>query len=304
MRAPLLPRPAASPRPWAGTRLGDGVGERWLAGPGSLVETADGTRTLDELAAEHGEALVGARAMALLGARFPLLTKLIDAADWLSLQVHPDDALAVALHGEGSVGKAEAWLVLDAEPGRTLITGPAAGFSADALRERIAAGTLGRDGCIERPAIPGDTFMLHAGTLHAVGAGIFLFEIEQPSDLTYRVSDWGRPAVPGRSLHVTESLRAVDPGAHAVPAGGDWRLEGGALRVPQFVLELVRGDAYRAPAGGSVEVVTPLRGEATLMGDGWSVPLPTFGTAVVPAAVDAYRIEAAPEAVIAVGSIP
>ena len=96
---PAAPRrpSRASLRPWAGNRLGDGVGELWLAGPASIVELANGSSpTLDALAAEAGPALVGAAGIAALGPRFPLLAKLIDAADWLSLQVHPDDELARA----------------------------------------------------------------------------------------------------------------------------------------------------------------------------------------------------------------
>ncbi len=80
------------------------------------MATDQGDRTLDDLAAELGEALVGRRGMALLGARFPLIVKLIDAGDWLSLQVHPDDALARELYGPDAVGKAEAWLVIEADP--------------------------------------------------------------------------------------------------------------------------------------------------------------------------------------------
>jgi len=128
LATPLRPRPEPSVRPWAGSRLaapGARVGELWLAGPASVVEIGAGEAcTLDELAASAGEALVGSRAMALLGPRFPLLVKLIDAAEWLSLQVHPSDEIARELYGAGAVGKTEAWLVLDVEPGATLVTGP------------------------------------------------------------------------------------------------------------------------------------------------------------------------------------
>src|SRR6266568_8476912 len=97
---PLRPVASASPRPWAGSRLGPGIGERWLAGPDSVVRLGDGLEpTLDALAAACGEALVGSLGMARLGARFPMLVKLIDAADWLSLQVHPTDEVARRLDG-------------------------------------------------------------------------------------------------------------------------------------------------------------------------------------------------------------
>ena len=97
---PLRPIPAPSVRPWAGARLGAvgaSVGELWLAGPASVVDTGEGPTTLDELAAASGAAFLGDAVVGLLGPRFPLIVKLIDAAEWLSLQVHPDDALAAEL---------------------------------------------------------------------------------------------------------------------------------------------------------------------------------------------------------------
>lgn len=307
-RLPLRPVPAPSVRPWAGTRLGSAdehIGELWLCGPDSVVTAPDGDRTLDDLAAELGEALVGRRGMALLGARFPLLTKLIDAADWLSLQVHPDDALARELYGEDAVGKAEAWLVLDADPGAELVTGPADGLADGALLASIEAGTTSHEHCHRSPAVVGETLMLHTGTLHAIGAGTFVFEIEQPSDITFRISDWGRPT--GRQLHRAEAVRTVDAARHAVPAGSAFRLDGGALEVPQFRLELpdvTAGAVRREPGGESLEVVTALRGTLRLAGDGWSETLATYETLVVPAAAAAYTIEGGPDAIAAVGLLP
>ncbi len=307
-RLPLRPVPAPSVRPWAGSRLapaGEHIGELWLCGPDSRVVTSHGDRTLDGLAADLGEALVGSRGMALLGARFPLLAKLIDAADWLSLQVHPDDALARELYGEDAVGKAEAWLVLEAEPGAELVTGPAEDLADGALLASIEAGTTSHEHCHRSPAVAGQTLMLHTGTLHAIGAGTFVFEIEQPSDITFRISDWGRPT--GRQLHRAEALRTVDPARHAVPAGSGFRLDGGALVVPQFRLELpdVSGGAVRRqPGGETLEVVTALRGTLRLSGDAWSETLATFETLVVPASAAAYTIEGGPGAIAAVGSIP
>ncbi len=217
---PLRPLPSLSPRPWAGERLGEGIGERWLAGPASQVRLADGvTTTLEALAADAGQALVGELGLVLLGRRFPLLAKLIDAAEWLSLQVHPTDALAMTLYGPAAVGKSEAWVVLAADPGTVLVTGPRRDLDAAAVRAAIAGGTMGRGDCDLREARAGDLLHLPAGTLHAVGAGAFVYEIEQPSDLTFRISDWGRPPSAGRPLHRDEALRAVDPSLHARAAG-------------------------------------------------------------------------------------
>ena len=307
-RLPLRPVPAPSVRPWAGSRLAaaeEHVGELWLCGPDSVVEVPGGDRTLDDLAAELGGALVGRRGMALLGARFPLLTKLIDAADWLSLQVHPDDALARDLYGEDAVGKAEAWLVLEADPGAELVTGPADGLADGALLASIEAGTTSHEHCRRSRAVAGQTLLLQTGTLHAIGAGTFIYEIEQPSDLTFRISDWGRPT--GRQLHRAEAMRAVDPARHALPAGSGFGLDGGALEVPQFRLELpdvTGGPVRREPGDESLEVVTALRGTLRLGGDGWSETLATYETLVVPAAAAAYLVEGGPDSIAAVGRIP
>lgn len=298
-----------SERPWAGRRLGGRgghIGELWLAGPASLVKTPDGPLALDALAARHGAALVGERGMARYGARFPLLAKLIDAAERLSLQVHPTDALARQLYGPDAVGKAEAWLVLEAEEGAMLVTGPRRDLGEAELRAAVASGRLGQSGCEERPAIPGEAFMLRPGTLHAIGAGVFLYEIEEPSDLTFRISDWGRPPIPGRSLHPTEALLAIDPSAHAEPAGSGWRLDGGVLDEPELRLELVTGPApvTREPAGRTLEVLTVVRGSVEVAGDGWSEHLATRGTLVVPAEEPGYTITGSDDAVVCVGSLP
>jgi mannose-6-phosphate isomerase len=308
MDRPLRPNPAASSRPWAGTRLGPpaGTGELWLAGPDLTVDTAAGAMTLDAVAEVAGESFLGTGPMRLLGARFPLIVKLIDAGDWLSLQVHPGDALATELYGQRAVGKAEAWLVLDGEPDARLITGPGRDLETAALRARIAAGTLAREDCEERPAVAGETLLLAAGTLHAIGTGAFIYEIEQPSDITFRISDWGRPPVPGRALHSAESLRAVRPEAHAVPAGHDWALDGGALTVREFRLEIehVNGGITRRPAGASLEVLTAIRGLIDVVGDGWALSLMPWETVVLPASIEAYELSGSADALACVGSVP
>ena len=302
----LRPVPSPSVRPWAGTRLGpaeDRTGELWLAGPDSVVVTPAGDRTLDALARERREALVGDRGMALLGPRFPLLAKLIDAGDWLSLQVHPDDALARDLYGPEAVGKAEAWLVIDADPGAELVTGPADEVAPEALLDAVAAGSADHRHCRHSPARAGDALMLHPGTLHAIGRGTLVYEIEQPSDITFRISDWGRP---GRELHVAASLRAIRPTQHAEAVGSGFRLDGGALTVREFRLELpdLSGPIGRAPAGRSCEIVTAIRGILRLEGEGWTETLAPYETIVVPAAVERYRIDGPADGVACVASLP
>ena len=304
---PLRPLPVASKRPWAGGRLGDGIGELWLAGPNSLVDTGDGSPvTLDALAGELGAALIGSDGFARLGARFPLLCKVIDADAWLSLQVHPTDEMAVSLFGPDAVGKNESWVVLDAAPGATLITGPSRSIDDLQLREMIGDRTMGRAQCEERQGRPGDSWFVPAGTIHAIGAGLLVFEMEQPSDLTFQISDWGRPATAARPIHTSEALRAVHPRSHAIPSGFAFRLDGGEVRAPGFRLELLSQSALerRAPEGRTVEIVTALRGRTLAAGDGWREILEPYETLVVPASMPPYTIEPEPDAVAAVGTIP
>jgi len=299
--------PAASVRPWAGKRLaahGQDIGELWLAGPGSVVVDRDGgPATLDGLASTLGEAFVGEAAMERYGARFPLLAKLIDAADWLSLQVHPDDALARELVGPDAVGKTEAWVVLDAAAGAELIVGAADGVSEAELRGAIARGTAGRVECRVQPAIAGDVLLIRAGTLHAIGGGTFLYELQQPSDLTFRVSDWGRT---GRQVHVEPSLRALVAGAVAEPRGRDFRVDDGGLEVPELRLELLSTAerAERRSSGRSLAVVTALRGSVTARGEGWAETLRPFETLVVPAALAAWSLDGASDGLAAIGTLP
>jgi mannose-6-phosphate isomerase len=307
---PLRPVPRPSVRPWAGDRLGEAgthVGELWLAGPDSVVaDRAGGRVTLDQLAASGGEAFVGARAMHLLGPRFPLLVKVIDAADWLSLQVHPSDTLAAELLGPDALGKTEAWVVLDAAPDAVLVTGPRRDLTETKLRRAIRRGEMDRSHCETRPAVPGEALLLPAGTVHAIGAGAFVYEIEQPSDITFRISDWGRPASTERPLHVAEALRSVRPESHALPVGHEWRLEGGALAMREFQLEIVDlgTEHARDPGGRSVEVLTAIRGTAEVSGDGWYERLEPYETLVIPASIAGYRVAGPPGGLAFVGSIP
>ncbi len=304
---PLRPVPIPSLRPWAGSRLGAGVGEVWVAGPGSLVALPDGsTSTLDGLTASAGEQLVGSAGIAAVGLRFPLLAKLIDSSEWLSLQVHPDDALARRLMGERALGKDEVWVVLEVDATTRLVTGPARHLDAGDVAAAVAAGTMDLDACDLRRPTPGDTLNIRAGTIHAIGPGAFVYELEQPSDLTFRISDWGRPATPGRHLHLDEARQAIVPAQHAELVGEAWALDGGALNQPHFRLELVvsGSGSDRTPNGRSPEIVTAVGGTVILRGSGWSERLAALETAVVPAAVPRYTIATAAGAIGVVGSLP
>lgn len=155
-----------------------------------------------------------------------VLVKLLDVRERLSVQVHPGDALAVELHGAGALGKHEAWVILDAAPGAELLLGRDAAAAPDALAAAIATGD-GVERLLARlPVRAGDVFDVPAGMLHALLPGLLVWEVQQPSERTYRVADWGRDD-PSRPLQRTEALRALDVAAVAAPpARIDWARPG------------------------------------------------------------------------------
>jgi mannose-6-phosphate isomerase len=230
------------------------------------------------------------------GAVFPLLIKLLDPADWLSIQVHPDDAIARELEGPGFRGKTEAWYVLDAEPGAELIAGVVAETSPDAVARAIGDGTL--EPLLERHEVGfGDALLVEAGLIHALGPGVFIYEVQQNSDLTYRVSDWGRPASAGRALHIEQSRRSAKPALRPKFAPRIKRLPNGSFPVLEceyFSLELVDSDGIaieRDTNGRSFEAVTIIQGSAEIVSGGDRLPLSLYESAVVPASTGSYRFE-------------
>jgi mannose-6-phosphate isomerase len=297
---PLRIEPQAKERVWGGTRLGPPrtlrVGELWLAGPWLAVASGPHAgRTLDELARELGVELVGTAAPVGEGPRFPLLAKIIDPAAWLSVQVHPDDATARRLEGPGAVGKAEAWYVLDAAPGAELLLGTRPGVTLEQVRTAVGGGASERGTVIvdlmERITVrPGDAFLVPAGTLHAVGPGLLLYELQQPSDLTYRVDDWGRPATPQRPLHTAQALASLVVRGPARGLGGPGRL----VVCPHFTLDALDGPATVDPAGRTLHLVTAAGAPLELAGAGWAEHLGPLETVVVPAAAGPYEMRPGP----------
>lgn len=215
---PLLLTPHLSPAIWGGDALvtrfgkhgerGDRLGESWECWDANRVAGGPfAGRSVAELRAELGRALTGPLEPA---APLPVLTKLIDACDTLSVQVHPDDAYARRVEGEPN-GKTECWAILDAEPGAEIILGWVRDVTRAEVERRAADGSLGE--VLRRlPARAGDVFHLPAGTVHAIGAGIRLFEAQQTSDLTYRLFDWNRRGTDGRPrrLHLEKALDVLD----------------------------------------------------------------------------------------------
>ena len=190
------------------------VGESWeLSGvEGSESVVAEGPfqgLSLAALIEQQGAALVGQKNLARFGTEFPLLIKFIDAHDDLSIQVHPDDTLAMARHGKH--GKTEMWYILDAEPQASLIAGFNTSINSAQYEQLVAEDRLVE--VLARLSVKaGDCFFLPAGRVHAIGAGTLLAEIQQTSDVTYRIYDYGRMGLDGkpRALHTEEAREAID----------------------------------------------------------------------------------------------
>ena len=276
---------------WGGTRLitdfgfetdHDIAAEAWVLSchKDGMSVVRNGERAgdpLSEVLADWGEAALGARAATF--PYFPLLIKLIDARDRLSVQVHPDNTYAQRVEGE--FGKTEMWYIVDCEPGAQLIYGFKHGITQAEFRNRIEGNTL-TEVVNFVPVHKGDVFFIPAGTLHAIGAGILIAEVQQNSNTTYRVSDYGRLGADGkpRALHIDKAVEVtetVPPRTSYGAVGEKVTLSGGTLRslasCEFFTAELLTlcGTAHVGVQDSFTSLVC-LDGKATLAVDG-SEPL-------------------------------
>lgn len=285
---------------WGGERLRPGMvptAEAWVVYEGDKIAAgAFAGKTLGQLAAEKGQELLGSRAYAKTGTRFPLLVKLLDCAQWLSLQVHPDDEQATALEGPGNYGKTEAWHIIEAAPDATLIAGMRPGTTAEILETSVRNGTIVEHTQSLRVRA-GDTIFMPAGTVHALGPGLLVYEVQQTSDWTYRVYDWGRPETPTRRLHIDKSLAVSRPEATAnalpLPALADGQ-PSLLCACPYFRLEMLSAKTQSIALdtkGESFHAITVLEGASHIVTPGGEVTLKRFETAVIPAACGSYRVE-------------
>ncbi len=219
---PLTFQPVFKERVWGGRTLQTlyqknlpakvPVGESWEISdrPGDESVIANGPlagKNLRWLMEHHGGEVLG-HAKPAADNRFPLLCKILDARDRLSLQVHPPASKAAALGGEP---KTEMWHITDAMPGAELYVGLKSDVTRAEFEKKIQSGEVA--GCFHRiPVRSGDTMFLPSGRVHAIGAGLVIFEIQQNSDTTYRVFDWNRVGLDGkpRELHIPQSLASID----------------------------------------------------------------------------------------------
>lgn len=288
---------------WGGHRLRPGperTAEAWVVYERDRIAAGPlAGRTLTEVVAENGPELLGQRVVRHTGLRFPLLIKLLDCADWLSLQVHPNDEQAIRLEGAGQYGKTEAWHFIDAEPGAEILCGLRPGVTAEHLAQAVRQGTL--LGLMQRFTVhAGDSIFISPGMIHALGPGLLLYEVQQTSDVTYRVFDWNRPATSARKLHIEQSLAVADLDAvsHLVPQPpfASEHLPQSLVSCRYFTLELLvgRSDSMTLDTGGeSFHALTLVEGEAELEWADWRLRLHRFDTVLIPASCGSYRIESA-----------
>jgi mannose-6-phosphate isomerase len=287
-------------RVWGGQRLKPSdppIGEAWVVFEGSTVIGGDcAGRTVGEVAAEYGAEFLGAVVAARYGSRFPLLIKLLDCADWLSVQVHPDDAQAKRIEGPGSSGKTEAWYFLEVEEGARIMAGVMPGTTQQSLELAIREGRVTEVSRYMEVGA-GDALYIPAGTLHALGPGMLLYEVQQASDITYRVYDWGRPAGAGRSLHIEEAVAVTDAEKSPTPTrpAASQGLAAPAVRSPFFDLDVVRleGRAVGGDTGGATfHVVTATAGRIQVSSCGESLRLGVYETALVAGGAGKYELTA------------
>lgn len=310
---PLRFTPVFKPALWGGDRLramfgappsADPIGEAWLLSdcgdsPSVVRDGPLAGTTLRELMTRMPERLLG-RVAALRG-RFPLLIKFIHACRPLSVQVHPTDAQARHLEGPTAVGKTEAWFILEADEGARVYAGLPPSATADTLRRAILRDAV-EDVLFAHAPHPGDCYLLPAGTVHAIGGGLVLFEVQQTSDLTYRLYDWGRTDPKTgrpRELHLEKGLACVDYGLGPCrPARPTTEVRGRAKRAPLTecrYFTLGKWDTARpfaTGAAGECRVLAGIDGRAVIrhrgteyplgLGDVWLLPAETGRVDVIP----------------------
>lgn len=309
---PLKMKPEYKEIIWGGTKLKERYGkeipfektaESWeiAAHPNGVSTVSEGPlmgKTLPELMAEKGEALLGKRVSG--SEKFPLLVKFLDAADRLSLQVHPEDAYA-AEHENGELGKTEMWVVLDAAPGAKLIYGVKEGVNRESFGEAMAKGTA--EELVNFVSVEtGDVFYIPAGTLHAIDKGLLIAEIQQNSDTTYRVFDWNRVGADGkpRELHTEKALDVIN---FTAPKGKE-KVEGLTIKEGTNTRTILAAGRYFATEKwvvsdtwqqevdpGRFEILLITEGEGQVSADGETVSFKAGDSFLIPADAGAYMVE-------------
>jgi mannose-6-phosphate isomerase len=274
------------------------IGESWECWDENRVLNGPlAGKTIADLRAQLGATLLGDLDPQQI---FPILTKIIDARDALSVQVHPDDAYAQRVEHQHN-GKTECWYILSADDGAELVYGWKQDTTREEYERRVADGTLG-DILRRVPVKAGETYYLPAGTLHAIGAGIILFETQQASDLTYRIFDWNRVGADGkpRELNVKKAADVLDyhQGTRGAAETIAYHYEGlertALIGSSRFIVERVvaTDEAASLETNGRPAIVMTLEHPMTLRAGDVSLDLERYQTALVSAAAQWYTVSA------------
>lgn len=271
---PLLLKPSLHIKVWGGRKLASHMdknlpddspyGESWELHDGCIV--ANGSlegRSLAELVKAYGAALIGEGCNPDEG--MPLLVKLLDAADWLSVQVHPNDEQAKALEGDPR-GKTEAWIILVTEPNAKLVIGIESGTSSEAMADAIRKGSL-EDLLVYATVQAGDVLYMPANTVHAIGPGILLYEVQQSSDVTYRLYDWNRTGLDGkpRQLHIEKGVQVsnLDTLPDVTHPEGELLVDGEYFQTWRYQ----GANTVTLNTNGKFHSITCVDGQATIQGE-------------------------------------
>ena len=302
---------------WGGRRLtsllGKDTGEGECAESWEIVDHGDDQsvvaagllagKTLGELVREHPAELLGEAHADVR--QFPLLLKFLDCNKDLSVQVHPNDAQAARLDPP-DLGKTEAWVIMDAAPGAKVYAGLKRGFDRAALEREVNRGTCAL--CLHsfEPQI-GDCIFIPAGTVHAIGAGLLVAEIQQASDTTFRLFDWNRVDADGnpRALHIEQALEVIDfdrgPVDAQQPQPTDQPHIQRLVDCDKFILDRWKLDEPQTIGGdGRCRLLAVVDGTANIGDD----VLPVGATVLLPAAADAANLTPQESATLLVISLP
>ncbi len=288
--------PAGPPRSGSPERRDELVGEVWITDDTScFLNGPVAGMTLAEVSKQYGQELHGSN---WPGRRFPILSKYIFTSDWLSVQVHPDDDYA-SLHDPGNVGKCEMWYIVRSEPNASLMVGQKPGVTKKDLEAAFQSGTS--RGLLDHyQPEAGEAIYIPPGTVHALGPGLVLFEVEENSDLTYRLDDFGRPGLDGkqRPLHLKKGLDVIRldlPAYRSLPRlefREPYGLRRFVLACRFFALEelIFQKTASLQGSPERVEVLSILEGDGRIESYAGWISYRTGETWLIPPATTRYRL--------------
>lgn len=327
MYEPLIFEPLLKVRVWGGRRLAsrsadapaEPIGESWeLTDHGAdtsvcLTGKYRG-KTLHELFTAHRDALCGNAIDPASPDVFPLMLKLIDPEQELSVQVHPDDAYA-GQQKAGELGKTEAWYVLEAKPGSKLYRGLKPGVTKESFAASLRDGTVA-ELLNAFDVKEGDVVNIPAGTIHALGGGVRIAEIQQNSDTTYRVFDWNRVGLDGkpRDLHIDHAMAVSDFSADGETICTPRSMPTGPYILERFVdspkfrferLSGCTGQPFHLSTGGErFHILTVANGTCTVSTEEGSVERGAWDSCLIPAAAGSYTVHPSKDAKVLIFYIP